>query len=138
MAGDIDLGVTSSTVHLNSEGAELLAGTADAVHLSTNTFGRGKAVYFADYLHSAQNMRLLYRAILWASGQENELRKWFSSDIGTDCAYYPEVEELVIMNNTEQARKTTVYDANGKSARLSLKPLEMKWLTLNEFNRLCK
>ena len=137
-AGDIDLGVTSSTVHLNSEGAELLAGTADAVHLSTNTFGRGKAVYFADYLHGAQNIRLLYRAILWASGQENELRRWFSSDINTDCAYYPEVEEFVVMNNTEQTRKTTVYDANGKSARLSLKSLEMKWLALNELNRLCK
>ena len=137
-AGDIDLGVVNSTVHLNSEDVELLAGTPDAVHLSKNTFGKGKAVYFADYLHSTQNMRLLYRAILWASGQENELRRWFSSDINTDCAYYPEVEEFVVMNNTEQARNTTVYNANGKSARLSLKPLEMKWFTLNEFNRLCK
>ena len=137
-ADDIEFGVANSTVYLNSRGAELLAGTADAVHLSTNTFGGGRAVYFADYLHSAQNIRLLYRAILWASGQKNELRRWFSSDINTDCAYYPEVEELVIMNNTEQTQKTTVYDANGKSARLSLKPLEMKWLTLNEFNRLCK
>jgi len=81
---------------------------------------------------------LLYRAIIWASGQENELRKWFSSDINTDCAYYPEVEEFVVMNNTEQARTTTVYNANCKSAKFSLKPLEMKWLKLNQLNQLCK
>ncbi len=136
--GDINLGVAKSAVYLNSENAELLAGTPAAVHLSTNTFGSGRAVYFADYLHSATNMRLLHRAILWASGQENELKKWFSSDIDTDCAYYPEVEDFVVMNNSEQARNTTVYNANEKSARLYLEPLEMKWFTLSRFDRLCK
>jgi len=136
--GDIDLGVANSTVYLSNADAELLAGAPDSVHLSTNVFGKGKAVYFADYLHNAQNMRLLYRAILWASGQKNELRRWFSSDINTDCAYYPKVERFVVMNNTEQARNTTVYNANGVSARLSLKPMEMRWFTLNGINRLCR
>ena len=134
---DIDIGVVKSSVHLISKDAELLAGKPGGVHLSTNTFGSGRAVYFADYLHNARNMRLLYRALLWASGQEDELTRWFSTDIHTDCAFYPEVEELVVMNNSEQARNTTVYNANGKSVRLSLKPMEMKWFTLKEFNQLC-
>jgi 1,3-beta-galactosyl-N-acetylhexosamine phosphorylase len=135
---DIEIGAVNSSVHLVSKDAELLAGTPDAVQMSTNTFGKGRAVYFADYIHNAINMRLLHRALLWVSGQERELTRWFSSDIHTDCAFYPEVEEFVVMNNSEQVRETTVYNANGKSVKLSLKPMEMKWFTLSEFNHLCK
>ena len=123
---------------MNSPEAELLVGAPDAVHVSTNAFGRGRAVYFSDYLHNAQNMRLLYRAILWASGQENELKKWHSTHINTDCAYYPEVEQFIVMNNAEHALNTIVYTANAKSANVTLKPLEMKWFTFDEINRICK
>ena len=135
---EIDLGVPRSTVYLDSKTAELLAGGSDSVQLAVNTFGKGRAVYFADYVHCPQNMRLLYRAILWASRQEGQLRKWFSTNINTDCAYYPEVEEFVVMNNCEEPVETTVYNASGKSTKLSLEPLEMKWFTLNEINRICK
>jgi 1,3-beta-galactosyl-N-acetylhexosamine phosphorylase len=134
----IDLGTIRSSVHLNSESSELLAGTPNAVQLSTNKFGKGRSVYFANYLHNAQNMRILYRTILWASGQEDGLRKWFSADINTECACYPEVGQFVVMNNSEQDRNTTVFNADGRSANIFLKPLEMKWFTLDEFNRICK
>jgi len=134
----IDLGTVRSSVHLNSECAELLAGTPTAVQLSTNKFGKGRSVYFANYLHNAQNMRILYRTILWASGQEDGLRKWFSTDINTECACYPEVGQFVVMNNSELDRNTTVYNADGRSANIFLKPLEMKWFALDEFNRICK
>ena len=52
----------------------------------------------------------------------------------TRTFFYPEVEEFVVMNNSEENRETNVYNANGKSDKLSLKPLEMKWFTLNELN----
>jgi 1,3-beta-galactosyl-N-acetylhexosamine phosphorylase len=136
--GDIQLGVSCSKVYLSSDTAELLSGIPDAVELSTNSFGRGRAVYFAGYLHNACNMRLLYRSILWASGQENEMKKWFTSDINTDCACYPEVEQFLVINNSEQPRDTTVYNGDGKSAKIGLKPLEMKWFTLTEINQICK
>jgi 1,3-beta-galactosyl-N-acetylhexosamine phosphorylase len=123
---------------LNSESAELLAGTPNAVLLSTNKFGKGRSVYFTNYLHNAQNMRILYRSILWVSGQEDGLRRWFSTDINTDCACYPEVKQFVVMNNSEQDRNTTVYNADGRSANIFLKPLEMKWFALDEFDRICK
>ncbi|MBN2011663.1 1,3-beta-galactosyl-N-acetylhexosamine phosphorylase [candidate division KSB1 bacterium] len=136
--GAIQLGVESSSVYISSSDAELLAGTSNAVHLATHTFGNGKAVYFADYMHNGQNMRLLHRAILWASGKEGELRRWFSSNIHTDCAFYPEVDEFVVMNNSEQDVTTTVFNGDGKSTFVNLKPLEMRWFTLDEINRLCK
>lgn len=136
--GDIELGVCNSTVYLSSEEAELLAGTPDKVLLSTNSFGKGRAVYLADYKHDAENIRVLYRAILWAAGLENELKRWLSSNVNTDCAYYPEVKEFVVMNNTEEPQNTTVYNAYCQSTSLSLEPMEMKWFTLDEINQLCE
>ncbi|MFC1568718.1 1,3-beta-galactosyl-N-acetylhexosamine phosphorylase [bacterium] len=135
---DIDLGVSASSVYINSPDTELLSGTPDSVHLSAHQFYQGRAVYFADYLHTAQNMRLLHRAILWAAGQENELKHWFSSNINTDCAFYPEAAEFVVMNNTEQIQETTVFQADGKSAKLTLKSMEMKWFALDELNKQCE
>ncbi len=134
----IDLGVAKSNVHINSEDAELLAGTPTAVQLSTHTFGKGRSVYFANYLHIAQNMRILYRAILWASGQEQQLHKWFSANINTDCAFYPDVKQFVVMNNSELNQTTRVYNADEKSTEIILKPLEMKWFTLDKLNCLCQ
>ena len=136
--GDIELGVCNSTVYLSSEEAELLAGTPDKVLLSTNSFGKGRAVYLADYKHDAENIRVLYRAILWAAGLENELKRWFSSNVNTDCAYYPEVQEFVVMNNTDEFQKTTVYNEYCQSTSLSLEAMEMKWFTLDEINQFCE
>ncbi|NQT27728.1 1,3-beta-galactosyl-N-acetylhexosamine phosphorylase [candidate division KSB1 bacterium] len=134
----IDLNVAASSVHINSPDSELLAGAPDAVHLSTHSYGKGRAVYFSDYLLSAQNMRLLHRAILWASNLENELHKWFTSNIHTDCAFYPEVEEFIVMNNYEQDKETTIYSGDGKSSNISLGPMEMKWFKLTELNEILK
>jgi len=132
------LGVKNSTVYFVNPEAELLAGTPDSIQLSTNKFGEGRAVYFADYLLTPENMRLLHRAILWISNQEDTLYKWFSSHIHTECAYYPEVEELVIMNNSEQRLETTLYITKEKTTQLTLNPMEMRWIEAEELEEIFK
>jgi 1,3-beta-galactosyl-N-acetylhexosamine phosphorylase len=132
----IDLGGARSATHLDAESVQLLAGAPDQVHLSVNAFGRGRAVYFCDYLHNPQNMRLLHRSILWCSRQESALKKWFSENVNTDCAYYPEVEEFVVMNNSEQSLTTVAFDGDGLPTSLSLEPLEIKWIKLAELKKL--
>ncbi len=132
----LDLGGAGAGVYFTRDGAELLAGVADRVQLSTNTFGQGRAVYMSDYRHTPQNMRVLQRAILWASRQENALRSWSTSNVDSDCAFYPEVGELVVMNNCEEERRTTVYDGEGRAATLALAPLEMRWFSSDEHARL--
>jgi 1,3-beta-galactosyl-N-acetylhexosamine phosphorylase len=137
VTGSIDLGAGNSGVYLSSKETRLLAGTSNNVLLSTNTFGKGRAVYMADYKHNAENIRLLFRIILWAANMENELKKWFCSNPNTDCAYYPQVKKFVVMNNTEENQDTAVYNGDGKMARFSLAPMKMKWFELEEINRLC-
>jgi len=138
LTGSVDLGAARTGVYLCGEGTDLLAGTPDNVWLSTSTFGRGRTVYLADYKHNADNIRLLFRAILWAQHKEDELKKWFSSNPQTDCAYYPEVKEFVVMNNTEESQTTTVYNGAGRPATLTLGAMEIKWYGLGELNRLCR
>ncbi|MGA2916817.1 MAG: 1,3-beta-galactosyl-N-acetylhexosamine phosphorylase [Sedimentisphaerales bacterium] len=135
---NVEIGVNNSTVYLSSEKAELLAGAPDKVLLSAHTFGKGRAVYLADYKHCPENIRMVFRAILWAAGLENKLKIWFSSNYNTDCAYYPQVKEFVVMNNSDVCQKTTVYNADGKSADVSLNPMEMKWFTLEQINQMCE
>lgn len=137
LTGEIDISVNNSAVYVCSEKTQLLAGTPDKVLISAHTFGSGRAVYMADYRHSPENIRLVYRAILWAAGLENKLKVWFSSNCNTDCAYYPQVKEFVVMNNSDTAKKTIVYNGDGKTADVSLNPMEIKWFTLEEINKLC-
>ncbi len=138
LRSELDLGVTESDVYLSAESADLLAGTPDDVLLSTNIFGNGRAVYMADYKHNGENTRLFLRAILWAGHMEAETTKWFSSSPNTDCAYYPEVKQFVVINNTDEKQETTVFNGDGKTTRLALAPMEMRWFELDEINKLCK
>lgn len=137
MKNEINIGAANSSVYVNSPQTELLAGDFNKVLLSTHNFGKGRAVYMADYLHTPENIRLVFRAILWSQHLENKLQIWFSSNYNTDCACYPEVKQFVVMNNTEVSQKTKVYNQVGKSANISLKPMEMKWFTMNEINKKC-
>lgn len=132
------MGVNNSAIYIADNKTELLAGAPDKVLLSSHAFGKGRAVYMADYLHTPENIRIVYRAVLWAAGLENKLEKWFSSNYNTDCAYYPQVKEFVVMNNTEEIQKTKIYNEAGKSADISLEPMEMKWFTLEQINQKCK
>ena len=132
----IDLSVPVSKVHIDCEGAELLAGQPDKVLISTNQFGSGKAVYFANYLHNAENTRLFYRAILWASNQTEALTCWETSNVNTDCAYYLQVKEFVVMNNSEEIQTTIVYNQTGQEANITLEPLQIKWFDAEQIDQL--
>lgn len=134
---NINLGAQNSSVYINSDETELLAGTPDKVLLSTHNFGKGKAVYMADYLHTPENIRLFFRTILWTTGLEKKMKLWFTSNYNTDCACYPQVNQFVVMNNTDLSQRTTIYNDTGRSTETSLMPMEMKWFTLEQLNSLC-
>ena len=60
------------------------------VKLTANEYGKGRGVYIAGLPYSAQNARLLYRAMFWSAGREEEMYRAFSSDPDTECSIYPE------------------------------------------------
>ncbi len=93
-------------------------------------FEKGRSLYLSGYKFTPDNVRLLHRAIFWASGMEEIFQKWISSNIFTDCAYYPREKKLVVINNTGVIQETTVYDATEKGLQVTIEPFGIKVLEM--------
>ncbi|MCC5833468.1 MAG: 1,3-beta-galactosyl-N-acetylhexosamine phosphorylase [Opitutales bacterium] len=91
-----------------------------SIRIAARSFGKGKSVYFSGFRCNAENTRLLFRALLWASNTEEAAETWMTSNVNTESAYYPKRGKLVVINNNTEPEKTTVTTADGKKLELSL------------------
>ena len=96
------------------------------VKMAVNKYGEGRSFYITGLPYSFENSRLLYKALCWTS--KKELNVCYSTNVNTECNYYPETEKYAIVNNAIFAVETDFYDINGKNQPLSLKPMETKWI----------
>lgn len=97
------------------------------VKLAANEYGHGRGVYIAGLPYSAENARLLLRALYWSAGKEKEMLKAYSSNVNTDCTYYPESKKYAVINNTNEEQTTVFYDVNGASETLVLPAGDIVW-----------
>ncbi len=98
------------------------------VNLAVNAYGKGRSVYISGIPYSVQNARLLYRAIFWAANKEKEMYKAFSSNVYTECNYYPETNKYAIVNNSAFEQKTTFYDVNANGKEITVKANSVEWV----------
>lgn len=98
------------------------------VRLAANSFGKGRSVYIAGLPYSAQNARLLYRALLWSAHKEELLKRAYSSNPLTECSYYPSGGTYAIVNNSACEQMTEFFDIDGEKKILTLKPSQIVWL----------
>ncbi len=98
------------------------------VRMACNEFGKGRSFYMTGMRFNLANVRLLYRAIIWAAGKEASLEKAYSSNLNTECHYYPTTNKYAVVNNTDKEQKTTFFDIDGKSQEIVIKPLEIYWI----------
>lgn len=85
----------------------------DGVVAAANSFGDGRGVYLSGFEYSSANARLLYRAILWAAAKEELADVYMTSDVNFECAYFPENDKLVVINNSTDAGEVEVTTPNG-------------------------
>ena len=97
------------------------------VKLAANDYGKGRGVYIAGLPYSAQNARLLYRAMFWSAHKEAEMRRAYSSAPDTECSYYPELGRYAVVNNSDADRETVLYDIQGKSRNLLIPRGKIVW-----------
>ncbi|AQT68161.1 D-galactosyl-beta-1-_3-N-acetyl-D-hexosamine phosphorylase [Anaerohalosphaera lusitana] len=128
--GKLDFGTDKSYVFASSEDVRVLEANGLHIRLAAKDFGKGRAVYMAGLPYSIDNSRMLHRALLWSAGQESELKKWFSSNVNTECAAYPEKKCFVVVNNASSEQTTTVYDGDGESFELTLDAYGSKWFSM--------
>jgi 1,3-beta-galactosyl-N-acetylhexosamine phosphorylase len=128
--GAPDLGPYRTThVYASDEATEVLMRHEGHVLLAAHRFGRGRSVYLAGLPYSHNNTRLLDRILFWAAGREEAQRCWSSSNPGTECAFYPETNRLVVVNNTGDEQRTTIMGDCGRSREISLQPYQCIWMT---------
>lgn len=124
----IDFGEGMNSVYKYLEHTKILAENNKSCGLTVNEYGAGRSVYIAGLPYSNQNARLLKRALYWASGNEQEMNKFYCSNIKTECAYYKKASYVVVINNDQKAQLTQFTDDADNQVELHLAPYEMKWI----------
>ncbi len=124
----IDFGEGMKNIYALSD-AEVLKKDGEDVQMAVNRFGDGRSVYISGIPYSFENSRMLYRAIFWAAGMEQEMKKWYSSNYHAEVNYYPATGKYCIVNNTYEPQETVIYDGNGQACSMQLKANDILWFS---------
>ncbi len=125
MAGEVDFGEGKKSIYALD--AEVLIERDKEVQLAVHSFGKGRSVYISGLPYSFENTRLLHRSIMWASGAEGELHRWFSSNCHVEVNAYLKNQKYCVVNNTYEEQESCIYTGDGKSFTLKLAAGEIKW-----------
>lgn len=87
---------------------------------AVNTYGKGRSVYFAGFPYTPENCRILLRAIYWAASKEDEMKKFYVTNIDTECAAFLEVGKMAVINNTQEEKITDAYINGVKVENLAM------------------
>lgn len=74
-------------------------------------------MYLSGFEYSSQSARLIYRAILWAAGSERLADDLLPDDPACECAYYPQSQKLVLINNETRPVSVRVKTPFGEIKR---------------------
>lgn len=124
--GEIDFGEGQKNIYA-LEGTQILVQREKEVQLAVNCFGKGRAVYISGLPYSFENSRLLYRAILWSSHEEENLHRWFSTNYNVEVHAYIKNGKYCVVNNTYEPQETVIYRGDGSSFELQLETNEIRW-----------
>ena len=106
---------------------EILEFSNGEVHGAAHRYGSGCGVYLAGLPYSFENTRMLLRALYYAAGKKEDLKKWFADNPYCEVHAYPEAGKYAVLNNTSELQKTAVYDGEGKAVDYTLEPGEIIW-----------
>lgn len=82
--------------------------------ITLNSFGEGRAMYLSSFRVSKESTRFLMRAILTLLDEEDKIQDYICSNLYTECAYYPDIDKLVVINNSDEVQNTVIKTANGE------------------------
>ena len=125
-SGEIDFGEGKKNMYA-LDGTEILVQKDHEVQMAVRTFGKGRSVYISGLPYSFENSRLLYRTVIWASGDEKNLKKWFSTNYNVEVHAYVKNGKYCVVNNTYEPQDTTVYRGDGTSFDVHMEANAIHW-----------
>ena len=123
---EIDFGEGEKNIYA-LDGTEILVQRNKEVQMAVNEFGKGRCVYISGLPYSFENSRILYRSIIWASHDEDNLHRWYSTNFNVEVHAYVKNGRYCVVNNTYEPQSTTVYKGDGSSFDLNLDANEIIW-----------
>ncbi|MDE6844874.1 MAG: 1,3-beta-galactosyl-N-acetylhexosamine phosphorylase [Lachnospiraceae bacterium] len=126
--GDIDFGEGKSRIYAQGENYQILNMDGKYSRLVVNEYGKGRSVYFAGLPYSPQNCRILLRAIYYAAHQEEEMKKFYVTNVETELAVFEKTGRIAVINNSKESKQTQLYVYGMLKENLDLAPMEMRWV----------
>ncbi|MDY5908222.1 MAG: 1,3-beta-galactosyl-N-acetylhexosamine phosphorylase [Bullifex sp.] len=123
---NVDFGEGKKNIYA-LEGTDILVQTGKEVQMAARDYGKGHGVYISGLPYSAENTRLLHRAILWATGSEDMLHTWFSENPNVEVHSYVKNGKYAVVNNTYEPQETVVWKGDGSSFELKLEANQIIW-----------
>lgn len=127
--GDIDFGEGKKAMYA-LEGSTVISMHEGDVQLAVNEVEKGRCVYISGLPYSFENARLLHRAIMWASHNEENLKKWYSENYSVDVHAWEHSKKYCVVNNTYEEQSSKVYKGDGSSFDIVLGPNEIRWFNI--------
>ena len=128
--GEIDFGEGMSRIYAQGENYQILSMDGEYCQLVVNEYGEGRSVYFSGLPYSPQNCRILLRAIYYAAGMEEEMKKFYVTNVDTEVTVFEKTGKIAVTNNAKEARHTELYVEGEMKYSLDLKPMEMRWVDM--------
>lgn len=126
--GEIDFGEGMDRIYAQGENYQILNMDGEYCRLVVNEYGRGRSVYFAGLPYSPQNCRVLLRAIYYAAGMEEEMKKYYVTNVDTEVTVFEKTGKIAVINNAREEKYTELFVNGEKMCELNLKPMEMRWV----------
>lgn len=126
--GEIDFGEGMDRIYAQGEDYQILNMDGEYCRLVVNGYGRGRGVYFAGLPYSPQNCRILLRAIYYAAGMEEEMKKYYVTNVDTEVTVFEKTGKIAVINNAKEEKYTELFVNGKKMCELNLRPMEMRWV----------
>lgn len=110
--------------YLTDGEAWVLAEENGSPALTVNPWGKGCGIYLSSYSYSLENTRMLMNLILYGCKEPIE-QMYLTDNAHTECAYFPESQCLIVMNNCGEPEECRVRTEKG-ICEFQLKPYETR------------
>ena len=100
-------------VYVLNKDVKVLAEKEGTPVITLNHFGKGCAMYLSSFRFSLEATRFLMRAICQVSSNQEAMKQYICDNLNTECAYYPAIDKLVVINNTGEEQKAVIETEKG-------------------------
>lgn len=128
--GEIDFGEGKNRIYAQGANYEILDMDGEYSRLIVNSYGKGRSVYFTGLPYSPQNCRILLRAIYYAAHREEEMKKYYVTNVETEVAAFEKAGRVAVINNSKEEQMTDLYIHGSLKCSLDMKAMEMVWVEI--------